>query len=328
MGMTSTELKDLPKEDLIEKILELEAGLSEFQESSKELEKALEDELQELENSNTQLVSKLNAKQEELARANAKLLGLTSEINTLHESTSAKLYEKDEMIHNLTSQLVKTEIINDTMESDDRIKSSKFEVQQRFNNDLLERLAMLESDYERERKLNVEKQLHITNYQNQIKDLQKKIDKLENGSDTEHTGDILMLSIREMLKSTPPPNKIKEWEQQKQSNLKKSDSLRKLKTLTMEIETFIGNFSTSKKSPSPSPSTSVLKSSSTTQLNVSNTTDRSHISSSGSSSNSSTKEKRISYSKRFLDLPSIKGSPTPSKRSSIEKSKSSKNVRM
>lgn len=125
------------------------------------------------------MITKLTTKQEELVKANAKILDLSSELNSLHESTSTRLYEKDEMIHNLTSQLVKTEILNDTMENDDRIKSSKFEVQQKFNNDLLEKLAMLESDYERERKLNVEKQLHILNYQNQIKDLQKKIDKLE-----------------------------------------------------------------------------------------------------------------------------------------------------
>ena len=37
--MSSAELKELSKEELIEKILELEAGLNEFQESSKELEK-------------------------------------------------------------------------------------------------------------------------------------------------------------------------------------------------------------------------------------------------------------------------------------------------
>ena len=270
------------------------------------------------------MITKLTTKQEELVKANAKILDLSSELNSLHESTSTRLYEKDEMIHNLTSQLVKTEILNDTMENDDRIKSSKFEVQQKFNNDLLEKLAMLESDYERERKLNVEKQLHILNYQNQIKDLQKKIDKLENKMENEQTGDILMLSIREMLRSTPPPNKIRDWEAQKQSKIKKSDSLRKLKTLTMEIETFLGNYSSTKKSPSTSPSSSVLKSPSTTQLDTSNTTDRSHT----STSSIPNKSKRLSYSKRFLDLPSIKGSPTPSRRISIEKSKSSKNIRM
>lgn len=324
--MSSVELNELTKEDLIEKILELEAGLNEFQESSKELEKALEDELLELETNNSQLVSKLNIKQEELSKANTKIIDLSSELNSLHESTSVKLYEKDEMIHNLTSQLVKTEIMNDTMENDDRIKSSKFEVQQKFNNELLERLAMLEGDYERERKLNVEKQLHIINYQNQIKDLQKKIEKLENNSDNEQVGDILMLSIGEMLRSTPPPNKIRQWDTPKQSNMKKSDSLRKLKTLTMEIENFLGNFSNSKISPGQSPSSSILKSPSTTQLDMSNTTDRSHILNSGSSIPNKTK--RLSYSKRFLDLPSIKGSPTPSRRSTIEKSKSSKNTRM
>ena len=69
--------------------------------------------------------------------------------------------------------------MNDSMENEDRIKTNKYEDQQKFNNHLLEKLALLESDYERERKLNIEKQLYITNYQNQIKDLNRKIETLE-----------------------------------------------------------------------------------------------------------------------------------------------------
>ena len=42
---TSTQLQTLSKDELIEKVLELEAVLNEFQDSSKELERALEDEL-------------------------------------------------------------------------------------------------------------------------------------------------------------------------------------------------------------------------------------------------------------------------------------------
>ena len=138
-----------------------------------------------------------------------------------------------------------------------------------------------------------------------------------------------MISFKEMLKSTPPPNKIRDAENQKQSNIKKSDSLRKLKNLTMDIEAFLGNFSLSSSSnkspPSPKPSSKILKSPSTTQLDTSITTDRSH---NNNNDGTITKDKRLSYSKRFVDLPSIRGSPTPSKRSNIEKSKSMKHLRM
>lgn len=219
---TSTQLQTLSKDELIEKVLELEAVLNEFQDSSKELERALEDELLELENTKTQLSEQLDLKKQELAQANTKVINLTSELNNLHESTNTKLYEKDEIIHNLTSQLVKTEIMNDSMENEDRIKTNKYEDQQKFNNHLLEKLALLESDYERERKLNIEKQLYITNYQNQIKDLNRKIETLESQKiendiqQQQQQADVLMISFKEMLKSTPPPNKIRDAENQKQ----------------------------------------------------------------------------------------------------------------
>lgn len=329
---SSSQLQTLSKDELIEKVLELEAVLNEFQDSSKELERALEDELLELENIKSQISQQLDVKKQELAQANTKIINLTSELNTLHESTNTKLYEKDEIIHNLTSQLVKTEIMNDSMENEDRIKTNKYEDQQKFNNQLLEKLALLESDYEREKKLNIEKQLYITNYQNHIKDLNRKIEVLENKVENnpqqqqQQQADALMISFKEMLKSTPPPNKIRDNENQKQSNIKKSDSLRKLKNLTTDIEAFLGNFSLSsnKKSPSPKPSSKILKSPSTTQLDTSITTDRSH----NNDGTITTKDKRLTYSKRFLDLPSIRGSPTPSKRSNIEKSKSMKHLRM
>ena len=59
---TSTQLQTLSKDELIEKVLELEAVLNEFQDSSKELERALEDELLELENTKTQLSEQLDLK--------------------------------------------------------------------------------------------------------------------------------------------------------------------------------------------------------------------------------------------------------------------------
>ena len=91
---TSTQLQTLSKDELIEKVLELEAVLNEFQDSSKELERALEDELLELENTKTQLSEQLDLKKQELAQANTKVINLTSELNNLHESTNTKLYEK------------------------------------------------------------------------------------------------------------------------------------------------------------------------------------------------------------------------------------------
>ncbi|CAI5755701.1 unnamed protein product [Candida verbasci] len=284
--MSEQQLKLLSKDDLILKVLESEAILNEFQESSKDLEKALEDELQELELNNLNLVKKIDSLNKQLNKLKSQINDLTKESSDLQEL----LLNKDEEINNLQQKLVKIEIINDSMESQDRVIQNKYEIQQQFNNELLEKIALIDDDYERVKKSSMEKQLFLTNYENQIKELKIKIESLETID-----RDVSMISFKDMLKSTPPPNKIRQG-----NTIKKSDSLRKLKNLTLDIEAFLDS----------SKSNKVLKSPSTTQLTTKS-------------------EKGLSYSKRFSNLPSINGSPTPTKNQDFkEKPKSSKTFKI
>lgn len=300
--MDYSKLRDLSKDELIDKVIELDTILNEFQESSKELERALENELQEQERVQSNLEKELKTTQTRLQEAHAKIRELNYELNELQTNTSITITKQQDEIHSLQKKLVKIEIANDSMESQDRIVSHKFSVAQQLNNELLEKIAILEDDFDRERKLNIERQLHITNYQNQIRELNARIETLEtaqsrtNTSNSEEdetgTGDVSMVSIREMLRSSPPQGFTNPVDV-----IRKSTSLKKLKSLTRDIDlalhgkipTIIG---TEHKS-TPTTTYSAIKSRSSEDL-----------------VESRKKERRLSHSKRFLDLPSIKGSPS------------------
>lgn len=172
-------LRDLSQEDLIEKVLELEGALNEFQESSKELEQALEEELQEFEKTTNKLHRSLDSTVDELSQAKTKIISLTQELNNTIEYSSTKLRESEDKITALKQQLVSVEIANDSIENNDRMISDKLELANQFNNELLEKLALLENDLERERKSGVEKLLYISNYQNEVRELTEKVTTLE-----------------------------------------------------------------------------------------------------------------------------------------------------
>lgn len=344
MDALRNRLSDLSRDELIQRILESEVALTEFQESSRDLEKALEDELHDLESNNTNMQKQINELKKQLENSRRHNKELSNEIDSLQEH----IHKNDKEIAQLRQTLVNVEITNDTMENQDRIMTSKYEVQQSLNNQLLEKLAILEDELDRTKKANMEQGLHVANYKIQIKDLQTKIDTIEQRLKQEQEQkqkrkqemnkcvdrggassisplderDTLFLSIREMLKSTPPPDKIRDTSSSTSSNnnnnnncnssyqmgrLKKSDSLQKLKNLTRDIEVFLGKQQQRQHHQHQHEQgdgllsrLSMLKSPSTTQLSTmedSTATRRDRSS------------KRISYSKRFSDLPSIGGSP-------------------
>ncbi|KAG5421111.1 NDE1 [Candida metapsilosis] len=290
----SQRLRTLSKEELIQKVLESEAILNEFQESSKDLEKALEDELQELETAKLNLEHQVINLKNQLIASKQQNLEQGKELDSLQDL----LLSKDQEIINLQQKIVKIEIANASMESQDRIMLNKYQVQQSFNNELLEKLAILEDELDRTKKENAERQLHITNYKIQIKDLQ---DKIKNAEPDENAADVSFVSLLDVLKSTPPPNVLRDVTNTSQSKMKKSDSLQKLKNLTRDIDIFLGKKHHLDDSPiEKSKRLSILKAPSSTKLTISDQsvqidTDR--------------KTKRLSYSKRYSQLPSISGSP-------------------
>lgn len=151
----SSRLQALSKEELIQKVLESEAILNEFQESSKDLEKALEDELQQLESTNLNLENQVIDLKKQLLASRQQNLDQGKDLDELQDL----LLSKDQEIAGLQQKIVTIEISNASMESQDRIMLSKYEVQQAFNNELLEKLAMLEDELDRVKKQNTEKQL-------------------------------------------------------------------------------------------------------------------------------------------------------------------------
>ncbi|CAK9436376.1 uncharacterized protein LODBEIA_P09340 [Lodderomyces beijingensis] len=297
-------LNDLTRAELIQKVLESEAALNEFQESSRELEKALEDELQDLDEQNSSISKILQHTRSELTTARRHNHDLGKELDSLQDILRAK----DEEISLLRQKIVNIEISNDSMESQDRIMNSKYQLQRSFNNELLEKLAILEDEVERSRRSNSEKALYITNYQNQIRELNAKVANLEkrNLDLLAYDGDTSILSIGEMLKSTPPPNKIRDCSTSYSSpSMKKSDSLQKLKSLTRDIESFLGGYNIKNNKNGGSDQVSILKSPSTTQLSAR---------ADSTATRRDQSNKRLSYSRRISDLPSIDGSPSSARR--------------
>lgn len=295
----SSRLQALSKEELIQKVLESEAILNEFQESSKDLEKALEDELQQLESTNLNLENQVIDLKKQLLASRQQNLDQGKDLDELQDL----LLSKDQEIAGLQQKIVTIEISNASMESQDRIMLSKYEVQQAFNNELLEKLAMLEDELDRVKKQNTEKQLHITNYKIQISDLQETIKQLE--AEQHKDGDTLFVNMMDVLKSTPPPNVLRDLTNTSQSKMKKSDSLQKLKNLTRDLDIFLGkNNRLENTSVENLKKMSMLKAPSLTKLTI-HLDDEGHL-------DTERKTKRFSYSKRYSQLPSITGSPRAS----------------
>lgn len=217
-------LQDLPHTELVEKVIELESALCEFQESSKELELALEEELLELELANIDIKNDLKTVQRQLEESRTNVAVLSQEVNLLQDSNNSKAREHENEMHALKQQVVSIEIANDSMESHDRLIRNKLDLTIQFNNELLERLALMENDLERERRISLEKELYITNYQNEVKDLTRKLE--------EEVGDILVINMREVLNAGPPASL-------KFSQIPKSNSLKKLQDMTKEVLSFI-----------------------------------------------------------------------------------------
>ncbi|KAI5968800.1 hypothetical protein CANMA_002236 [Candida margitis] len=293
----SSKLQALSKDELIQKVLESEAILNEFQESSKDLEKALEDELQELETTKMNLEDQVISLKNQLLTSRQQNLDHGKELDKLQDL----LLNKDQEIMGLQQKIVKIEIANASMESQDRIMLNKYEVQQTFNNELLEKLAILEDELDRAKRQNSERQLHITNYKIQVHDLQETIKQLE--ADQHRDCDASFVSMKDVLKSTPPPNVLRNVTNTttSQSKMKKSDSLQKLKNLTRDIDIFLGKQDRSDDLSADSlKRMSTLKAPSSTILTISD--ESAYI-------NTHKKTKRLSYSKRYSQLPSITGSP-------------------
>lgn len=267
------QLSYLSKEEIVRRVLELEQDLEEFQESSKELESALEEELNTLEADKERLSKEVNIKNTNIKHLNSVIKSLKTEINQLNDKYNDQRMKSDNEIRSLKQRLVEIEIMNDNMESNDRLISNKLDSLNQFNMELIEKMAILENDLHLEKKQNTEKNLHIINYENTINDLKNRVALLESrqsGEESDVEVDILYLSMKDMLRAGPPISP------QVNKTMKKSDSSKMIYEMVANREGLNNKFKDLRRDSLQL--SSPMKSSSTTQLsNLHTGTDKTAI---------------------------------------------------
>lgn len=258
-------LVQLTQEEVVERVIELETELNEFQESSKELEQALEEELQGLERDNYALCETVNNSNEQMRASKESMAKLNKEVSDLNETIITKTKEYENQINSLKRKLVSVEIVNDDMEENDRMLCNKLDLAGQFNNELLEKIAIIENDLHREKQTNSQKQLHITNFEITIQELKNKVSFLETKLRFYENNEVesLFLSMKDILNAGPPSSEnIHAQSQGRGTGMKKSESLKRLHQLTANSE----NMSKKARSLKNTVYSSHMKSSPTTKL--------------------------------------------------------------
>ncbi|CUM68449.1 uncharacterized protein PRCAT00006173001 [Priceomyces carsonii] len=173
------ELENLTKDQIVQRVLDLKCELDEFQESSKELEQALEDEVETLENANCKLNLNLVSKDEDIQILKGKIMSLNIELKELQSSNNDLNSAYKCEIKSLKEKLVDIEIANESVSSQNRLLLSQLELSTQQNNELLEKIALIEYDLERELTANAEKELYLLNYRNKLNEMGWVVDTLK-----------------------------------------------------------------------------------------------------------------------------------------------------
>lgn len=203
-----------------QKMIELERELIEFQESSKELEQALEEELQSLETRNALLLAQVQEKDQKIRELTQNIASLNKELVEQTLLAADQVSEQEKEISDLKHKLVHMEILNDDMLSQDRVLESKYQLATQFNNELLEKIALVENELDLERQASARQRLIISNLENAAQTCEivkeNKVDKVERQRmsmkntrrvstiDDFSFADGTVLDIGEMLASEPP----------------------------------------------------------------------------------------------------------------------------
>lgn len=196
----------LLRDELIAKLHEADNVIISFDAS---LDEALrhEEEIARLDHKLTVAERDLSKCKRELETATAKIYSLTQEKNHMVETHQTELSQRDGEIRKLKQQLVLVEITNDTFENHDRLLQDKLAVATEFNNELLEKVALLELDGERDRRRLADLQLHMTNSQNEASELRDRVRHLEEERKlyvADGDPDMLVVLIARVLDEGPP----------------------------------------------------------------------------------------------------------------------------
>lgn len=199
----------LRQDDVHRRMLELEQELIEFQELSKELEQALEDELRALEAEKAALAAQGEAKDAKIALLSRRVVELTAEVNALSLEQAEREKVHSRTVGELRQQLVRVEILNEDMMSQDRILENKLQLAQQFKNELLEKLAMVENDLELERRTNAQHRLTISNLEMALQPAKLTRSKRDSTYHDLSFANGTILDINEMLATAPDPPKAR-----------------------------------------------------------------------------------------------------------------------
>ncbi|GMM38941.1 hypothetical protein DASC09_062800 [Saccharomycopsis crataegensis] len=162
----------------LKQIQQLENELSDFQQSSYELEQELEKELNDLETRKQELEEALESKRKEAENWKAKYVRLESEFNNVTSRNEDKFKNYKKELQSVRSKLVNIEILNDNIEQNERILSINLNDLETKYNDSLERIALLESEINYKDEALLKEKLDNQNTQNQFNELKGEIDKL------------------------------------------------------------------------------------------------------------------------------------------------------
>lgn len=137
----------------------------------------------------------------------AKIYSLTKEKNHMVETHQNEVGQLNNEIRQLRHQLVLVETINVDFETHDRLLEDKLTTATEFNNELLEKIAMLELEVERDRRRFTEQQLQMTDYQIETRELRKQVRQFEEERKlyvNEGDPDMLLVLIARVLDEGPP----------------------------------------------------------------------------------------------------------------------------
>ncbi|GMG55494.1 unnamed protein product [Ambrosiozyma monospora] len=201
----------LNKQQLVEKLIDLEMEFRGFVEESKEMEDFLESELQSNSDNLSQLKSITEMKDNEITNLNQQLLQMNRTINMQSDAMNSKTSAYESQLNECSKKLVSLEIQNEAMENEHRIQHAMLKQEIEKNNELLERLANQENEMALLKQSSMMDKQIINQLRYQVNEHHREISDL--GSRTDEVGKLkqiakLMAVNRHELKvaryQTPP----------------------------------------------------------------------------------------------------------------------------
>ncbi|QPG76809.1 hypothetical protein FOA43_004203 [Brettanomyces nanus] len=203
-----TKYKNLNREELLDKLGELEEEFVAFHDESKELEEFLESELDRTCSRMKQLETLIENKGNETKEWRTKVIKMNQELQKLREMKMKTVNDTESKIKQLSKSVVNLEVINDTVKNDLRIKDTRLEDEIEKSNAYVERIAVLENDLyiqnenlDRSNRQNSELQRQLDTQVQESKLLDKKVKRLQK---ILHLATMNRDSIRVSKYQTPP----------------------------------------------------------------------------------------------------------------------------